>query len=112
MKISSSLRTISHYTADFGPRFSKIVPKLSFDPKILSIELEPASAIYRDVDPSVAKHLTAVLRDEYEPRRGENLIVCAALLETGHAGVPAGISAVEHAFCLDTDEKRTAFLDR
>ncbi|KAJ7164011.1 IucC family-domain-containing protein [Mycena crocata] len=112
MKISSALRTISHWTADFGPRFSRdIVPKLAVNPKIFSVELEPASAIYAGVDPSVRKHFTAIFREEYIPAPGENMIVVAALLESGHAGVPAGVPAVEHIFGLDTEEKRTTFLD-
>ncbi|KAJ7116428.1 IucC family-domain-containing protein [Mycena epipterygia] len=112
MKISSALRTISHWTADFGPRFSsEIVPKLTVDHKIFTVELEPASAIYCGVAPVVRKHLTAIFRDEYIPAPGENIIVVAALLEMGHAGVPAGVSAVEHIFGLNTEAKRAAFLD-
>jgi hypothetical protein len=113
VKISSALRTISHFTADFGPRFSKhILPKLSMDPLILKIENEPASAVYRGAPPDVVKHLTAIFRDQYEPRPGEAVIVCAALLETGHEGLPAGVSAVEHVFGLDTREKRYSFMDQ
>lgn len=112
VKISSSLRTISHFTADLGPRFSAdIVPKLAVNSKILSIDCEPASAVYHSVDPEIAKHLTVVLRKEYQPGAGQSLIVCAALLEMDHAGVPAGVSAVEHACALDTEEKRVTFLD-
>lgn len=113
VKISSSLRTISHFTADFGPRFSKeIIPKLYHDPKILSIECEPASAVYRSENPELAKHFTAVLREEFEPEDGQALIVCASLFEMDHAGTPSGVSAVEHAFGLNTEEKRVSFLDR
>ncbi|KAF5393180.1 hypothetical protein D9757_001345 [Collybiopsis confluens] len=112
VKISSALRTISHYTADFGPRFSNIViPRLSINTNLLAIEREPASAVYRGVAPDLAKHFTAVLRETYKPNADESLVVCAALLETGHVGVPAGVSAVEHAFGLDTAEKRAEFLD-
>lgn len=72
VKISSALRTISHFTADFCPRFSsQIVPKLSLNPDILSVELEPASAIYHTSDPDVAKHLTVVVRETYQPAAGE-----------------------------------------
>lgn len=113
VKISSSLRTISHFTADFGPRFSKeVVPKLAINPKILAVELEPASAAYRSDRPEVTKHFTIVVREEYEPPVGESLIVCAALLEMDHSNIPSGVSAVQHVFGLDTDEKRSAFLDR
>lgn len=112
VKISSSLRTISHFTADFGPRFSEqIVPKLVINPDILKVELEPASAVYRG-DPDTVKHLTAVLREEYHPREGECLIVCAALLEMGHEGLQPGVSAIEHILNLDTPDKKAAFLDR
>ena len=113
MKISSALCTISHFTADFGPRFSQeIVPKLAVNPKILSVELEPSSAVYRTSDPDVAKHFTAVIREMYTPLSGENVIVVAALLEMDHANVPAGVPAVQHILGLDTEGKREAFLDQ
>ncbi|KAJ7911504.1 IucC family-domain-containing protein [Mycena leptocephala] len=112
MKISSALRTISHWTADFGPRFSReIVPKLAVDHKIFDVELEPASAIYSGVESSLRKHFTAIFRNEYVPAPGENLAVVACLLEMGQAGVPAGVSTVEHVFGLNTEAKRAAFLD-
>ncbi|KAK7032831.1 C2 domain-containing protein [Favolaschia claudopus] len=113
MKISSALRTISHYTADFGPRFStEIVPKLKMDRNLLAVETEPASAVYDGVEPSLRKHFTAIFRDEFVPLPGQNIIVVAALLEMGHAGVPAGVSAMEHVFGLDTKAKRIEFLDK
>ena len=113
VKISSSLRTISHFTAKFGPRFSvEVIPHISIDRSILFIAQEPASAVHKSADPDVAKHLTAILREEPQPKEGETLIICAALPEMDHAGAPVGISAVEHIFNLDTPEKRAAFLDR
>ena len=90
----------------------QIVPKLAVDSKILSIEHEYASAVYHSVDPDLAKHLSVVLRREYQPAAGQSLIVCAALLEMGHAQAAPGVSAVEHACALDTAEKRAIFLDR
>lgn len=113
VKISSALRTISHYTADFGPRFSEdVIPKLTINSNLLTIEREPASAVYRGVEPDLAKHFTAILRECFQPNSGENVIVCAALLESGHAGSSKGVSAIEHAFGLDTAEKKAEFLDR
>lgn len=113
VKISSSLRTISHFTADFGPRFSRdVVPRLAFDKNILAIELEPHSFVYRHEDPEVQKHFTAVIRQEYRPLPTETVIVCAALLEVGHSNTTPGVSAVEHVFGLDTELKRIQFLDR
>jgi len=91
------------------------VPKLAIDPSILSIEQEVASAnCARDaegahLDPDVAKHLTVVIRRLYIPDDSEAIIICAALLETGHAGLPAGIPIVQHVMGLDTQEKRFMF---
>ncbi|KAF8599149.1 hypothetical protein BDV93DRAFT_592260 [Ceratobasidium sp. AG-I] len=112
VKISSALRTISHFTADFGPRFSDVIPKLSINPRILEVSREPSSAIYDAADPDIAKHFTAVIRDEVQPRQGEALIVVAALLEMDHAGAPSGVSIVENVFKLNTYAKRASFLDR
>ncbi|KAF9484378.1 hypothetical protein BDN70DRAFT_903720 [Pholiota conissans] len=114
VKISSSLRTISHFTANFGPRFSKeIVPKLAINPGILTVELESSSAVYRTTDPDVAKHFAAVVREVYQPASpNEVVIVVAALLEINHANVPPGISAVQHVLQLDTVQKREAFLNQ
>ncbi|KAF5345677.1 hypothetical protein D9758_013059 [Tetrapyrgos nigripes] len=113
VKISSALRTITHYTANFGPRFSQqIVPKLSITKEVLFIEEEIASAVYRAEDPDEAKHFSAILRKRYIPKPDETVIVCTALWETGHSDVLGGVSAVEHAFELNTTEKRKDFLDR
>jgi hypothetical protein len=114
--VSSALRTISHFTANLGPRFSKdVVPKLAVDPRIFSIEPEIASAICaRDakgigLDPDTAKHFTAIIRKLYLPHESEAVIICAALLETGHSNLPAGIPVVQHVLKLDAPEKRLAF---
>jgi len=118
ISVSSALRTISHFTANFGPRFSKdVIPKLAIDPHILTIEQEIASVVCsRDpkgvsLDPDVAKHFTVVIRKQYPPVEDEAVIICAALLETGHSGLPAGIPVVEHLVCLDAPEKRLRFFD-
>ncbi|PFH53187.1 hypothetical protein AMATHDRAFT_138330 [Amanita thiersii Skay4041] len=111
VKISSSLRTISHFTASFGPRFSEeIVPKLKYDSDLLKVEPEPASAIYRTTDPDIAKHLAVVLRAEYQPPCGEAVIICAGLLECDHRGSPPGVAAIQMILGLDTHEKREQFL--
>lgn len=113
VRISSALRTISHFTANFGPRFSKeILPRLAVNPEILCIEKETSSAVYRTPDPDVAKHFTAVIREKYCVPDGEALIVVAALLDTDYAGFPQGVSAVERVFELNSEDKKEAFLDR
>ncbi|KAH9068482.1 hypothetical protein EDB83DRAFT_2222676 [Lactarius deliciosus] len=118
ISVSSALRTISHFTANFGPRFSKeIVPKLAIDSRILTIEQEIASVVCsRDakgvsLDPDVAKHFTVVIRKQYSPAEDEAVIICAALLETGHSGLPAGVPVVQHVMRLDAPEKRLRFFD-
>jgi len=113
VKISSALRTISHFTADFGPRFSRdIVPKLAVDSEILHIELETSSAVYRTTDPDVAKHLTAVIREKYRTPNGQTVVVVAALLDMNLAELDENISVLEHVFELDSEKKKAAFLDR
>jgi hypothetical protein len=99
-----------------GPRFSKdVVPQLSIDPRIFSIEPEIASAICSrdakgdDLDPDIAKHFTAMIRKQYLPDETEAVIMCAALLETGHSSLPAGIPVVQHVMRLDTPDKRLTF---
>jgi len=58
------------------------------------------------------KHFTVVIREQYEPAQGEAVIVTAALLEMDLAGLPPGLSVVQHVFELDSETKREAFLDR
>ncbi|KAG6837248.1 hypothetical protein H0H93_012643 [Arthromyces matolae] len=114
----NSLRVLGQFEDVIGPqsrrdaRSMEVVPKLDFDPRILSISREPASAVYRSEDPELAKHFTAILREEIRPERNQAVIVSAALLEMDHAGLPSGTSAVESVFKLDTYEKRAKFLDR
>jgi hypothetical protein len=113
VRISSALRTISHFTADFGPRFSRhVVPKLAVNPEILHIEIETSSAVYRSADPEVAKHFTAVIREKFRPPNGQAVVIVAALLDMGHAGLDENVSVVEHVFELDSEEKKEAFLNR
>ncbi|KAI0058643.1 hypothetical protein BV25DRAFT_1829878 [Artomyces pyxidatus] len=117
IKVSSALRTISHFTANLGPRFSaQIIPKLAIDTRILYVEREVGSAVYArdatgaDVDPEVAKHFTAVLRVPYMPEEDEAVVVCAALLEWGHRDVPLGVPVIQHVLG-DTEDKKIVFFD-
>ena len=112
VKISSALRTITHFSTNFGPRFSEIIPRLTFDRELLTIEREPASVVYRSADPDVSKHLAVILRAEYQPRPNETVIMCAALLEMDHLGSPPGVAAIQHILQLDSQAKRIQFLDQ
>ena len=118
IRISSVIRTICRFRANLGPRIStKVVPKLAIDTGILSIEQEVASVICaRDaegvyLDPDIAEHFTAVIRKPYIPDESEAAIICAALLETGHSGLPVGIPVVQHIMGLDSQEKRFTFFN-
>lgn len=75
------------------------------------MEREPASAVYRSPDPGVSRHLSVVLREEYQPHPNEKVIVCAALLEMDHLGSPPGVAVVQHVLQLDSEAKRIQFLD-
>jgi hypothetical protein len=118
IRISSVIRTIDNFSGKLGRRFSReVVPKLAIDTGILSVEQEVASAICaRDtegvrLDPAIGAHFTAVIRKRYIPDESEAIIVCAALLETGHSGLPAGIPIVQHIMGLDSQEKRFMFFN-
>jgi siderophore synthetase component len=118
MKVSSALRTISHFTTNIGPRLSEeILPKLAIDPKILYVEREIATAAcLRDekgapVDQDIAKHFTAVLRQPYVAQDDEAVILAAALGETGYADLSLGVPAVQHLLGLNTYQKRLSFFD-
>ena len=50
-----------------------------------------------------------MIRKQYLPAESEAVIICAALLETGHLGLSAGIPVVQHIFGLDSQEKRLVF---
>ncbi|KAI0031193.1 IucC family-domain-containing protein [Vararia minispora EC-137] len=118
LKVSSALRTISHFTANIGPRFSEqVVPYLAIDSNVLHVESEVASAVcVRDeegatIDQDIAKHFTAIFRRPYLPTEDEAIILAAALGETGHANTPAGVPVIQHILDLNTHQKRLVFFD-
>ena len=82
------------------------------NPDILHVELESSGAFHLTPNPEVASHFTAIVREKYTIPKGQSLIVVAALLDTGHADLPHGVSVVEKVFDLNSDDKKDAFLDR
>lgn len=116
IKLTSAVRTISPASAYLGPRFSaKVVPALTMDRNIVTVARELASVVHTHPDTDIAKHCAAIVREAHEntsEERGERLIVCTALVESGHAGEGGDIPAVIRIFNLDTEEKRLAWLDR
>jgi hypothetical protein len=108
------MRTISHFTAYSGPKFGRdIIPRLAIDNRVLFIENEVASAVYKHEDPEISKHCTAILREVYSGEsRGEKVIVAAALAEINHVDREDDRPAVVIAFSLDTADKKFEFLER
>ncbi|KAI9496318.1 IucC family-domain-containing protein [Zychaea mexicana] len=117
IKVSSALRTITPYTTYFGPGFSaNVVPRLSYDRKVLTIERELASAVYSHPDTDVAKHCSCVLREAIEypsnPTPNDDVIIVAAALVEKIQKPDTQETLATHVWNLDTEEKRIAFLDR
>lgn len=116
IKLTSAVRTISPASAYLGPRFSaQVVPALSINPKVLTVARELASVVHANSDSEIAKHCATIIREAHEltsDEKNERLIVCTALVESGHAGEGGDIPAVIRVFDLDTEEKRSQWLDR
>ncbi|KAG2216433.1 hypothetical protein INT45_002314 [Circinella minor] len=114
IKVSSALRTITPYTTYFGPGFSEhVVPRLSYDRKVLTIERELASAVYSHPDTDIAKHCSCVLRESVANASSDDdtIVVAAALVEKIQKP-DTDITLSKHVWNLDTEEKREAFLNR
>ncbi|KAJ7221016.1 IucC family-domain-containing protein [Mycena haematopus] len=116
IKLTSAVRTISPASAYLGPRFSEqVVPVLTMDRNIVTVARELASVVHTHPDGEIAKHCSAIIREAYEntsEERGERLIVCTSLVESGHAGEGGHLPAVVRIFELDTEEKRLDWLDK
>ncbi|KAG6880105.1 hypothetical protein C0992_005812 [Termitomyces sp. T32_za158] len=116
IKLTSAVRTISPASAYLGPRFSRhVVPALFLDPMIVTVAKELASVVHQHPDGEIAKHCAAIIREAHEnmsEERGERLIVCTALVESGHSGEGGHIPPVIRVFGLDTEEKRIQWLSK
>ena len=116
LKLTQEVRTIYPEYAYLAPRFSaQVIPHLKFDPNVVIVAKELASVIHAHPDPHVAEHCAVIVREAHEnnsEERGERVIVCSALVESGHAGEGGHLPAVIRIFQLDTEEKRWDWLDR
>lgn len=116
IKLTSAVRTISPASAYLGPRFSaQVVPALTMDRNILTVARELASVVHSHPDGEIAKHCAVIVREAHEltsKEKGESLIVCTALVESGHAGENGHLPSVIRVFELDTEEKRIEWLDK
>lgn len=116
IKLTSAVRTISPASAYLGPRFSRnVVPVLSMDPSIVTVAKELASVVHTHPDGEIAKHCASIIREAHENTsedRGERLIVCTALVESGHSGEDGHLPAVVRVFGLHTEEKRVEWFTK
>jgi hypothetical protein len=116
VKLSSGLRTIPPQEAHFNPRFSfQVLPSLTLDHNVITIGKEIASVIHSNPDDEIAKHCAVIVREYHEDRsdeRGERLIVCTSLVESGHAGTDGRTPSIIRVFELDTEEKRLRWLEK
>ncbi|KAJ7595950.1 IucC family-domain-containing protein [Mycena floridula] len=116
IKLTSAIRTISPASAYLGPRFSaQVVPVLAMDKNVLTVAKELASVVHANPDGEIAKFCSAIVREAHEltsHQKGEQLIVCTSLVESGHAGKDGHIPSVIRVFQLDTEQKRLLWLDK
>ncbi|GBB83366.1 hypothetical protein RclHR1_01010007 [Rhizophagus clarus] len=110
IKVTSALRTITPWTAYSGTALGKIFDKLEIDRNLLKVCKEIASVYPIEEDFNIAKHLTCIVREDYNELNsdGERVIICATLIERDEFGK----SVVEKIWNLDTEQKRIDFFDR
>lgn len=85
------------------------------DRNILTVARELASVVHVHPDGEIAKHCAVLVREAHELKadeKGERMIVCTALVESGHAGEGGDIPAVIRVFELDNEVKRIAWLHK
>jgi siderophore synthetase component len=114
VKISSALRTVTPFTTYFGPGFSKVVPKLTYDRDVLVVERELGTISYRHEDSDISKHCSSVIREaiEYNPEYKDDLFVpCGALVEKIQKP-DTDETLLTRVWSLDSEKKRVEFLTR
>ncbi|KAJ3906972.1 IucC family-domain-containing protein [Lentinula edodes] len=96
-----------------GNKQGKLIKAI--DPSILTVAKELASVVSTHPDPDIAKFCAAIVREahdvDYEANVGERLIVCTALVETGHS--PSSSSsdpALLRILPLPTKQTKLTFL--
>jgi hypothetical protein len=116
VKLTSAVRTISPESAYLGPRFSsQVVPVLTMDRNIVTVARELASVVHSNPNGEIARHCSVIVRECHEDgceNRGEQMIVCTSLVESGHAGKDGHLPAVVRAFDLDTEAKCLDWLEK
>ncbi|KAF8888783.1 IucC family-domain-containing protein [Infundibulicybe gibba] len=116
IKLTAGVRAMFPMEVCFGPRFSsQVLPALTMDTRIVKVARELACVAHAHPDGKIARHCAVVIREAHEngsEAQGERLIVCSALLESGHAGENGHLPAVIRVFGLDNEDKCIQWLDR
>ncbi|KAI9275524.1 IucC family-domain-containing protein [Phascolomyces articulosus] len=116
MRIGGSTRIISSSQARFAHVFSKdIASRISYDRDILTIQYEPASAVYTDTDENIAGQCSCIIRDAKEflqPNNSQYVYVTAAALMEKIQKPDTDETLVTHIWNLETEDQRVKFLDR
>ncbi|GAA5796125.1 IucC family-domain-containing protein [Helicostylum pulchrum] len=115
VKISSALRTVTPFTTYFGPGFSyDVVPKLTYDQSILTVERELGTVAYAHDDSDISKHCSSVIREaiEYDPEFKDDLFLPCGVLVEKIQRPDTDETLLTHLWDLDTEEKRIDFLKR
>lgn len=84
IKLTSTLRTITPWTAYLGPRINQALDAVIADKKALIALREPASICSANPDFDIAKHLACIVRDDAEAQAlpDERVVLCLALTES------------------------------
>ena len=103
--ISSALRTITPWTALIGPEVSRILRDTMPSDMWICNEIAAATGSGKNFD--VAKHCSVLIRENLEERAraiGQNLIVSAALTESGADNEVCHAERVFHLHTLESKE--------
>ena len=63
------------------------------------------------MDENTMRHASAMFRKYCVPPKGESVVICAVLGESGYADLPVGEPAVCHLFRLKTQREKLDFFD-
>ncbi len=95
IKLTSTLRTITPWTAYLGPRINQALDAVITDKKALIALREPASVCSANPDFDIAKHLACIVREDAEALTlpNERVVLCLALTES----LPSAVSPTGRA---------------
>ncbi|KAF9923315.1 hypothetical protein BGZ67_009907, partial [Mortierella alpina] len=109
IRLTSSVRTVSPWTASIGPQMTPVLEHIIPKSSVLRYATEQSTVRTKHTDFGIAKHLGCIIRDELDAtlrEQNEAVVVCAALTER-----PDGHTArIIHLCNLNTLASRLEFL--